>query len=129
MLLLREWSRTSHVDLRTFYLRRALRLGPALVFMLVITIPLIFTALRHTVHVPPWIAILGVLAYVANWVNVVVPGGTGPITHTWSFSWFVIERPALRLKDRLGRRTTVVQRLGLGEHGHGGGTVPQAGRA
>jgi|tagenome__1003787_1003787.scaffolds.fasta_scaffold20908340_2 peptidoglycan/LPS O-acetylase OafA/YrhL len=86
MLLLREWSRTGGVDLRTFYLKRVLRLGPALVVMLVLAVPLAFTTLSSTVHVPGWLAIVAVLLYVANWVNVAVPGGIGPLTHTWSLS-------------------------------------------
>jgi peptidoglycan/LPS O-acetylase OafA/YrhL len=85
-LLLREWSRTGGIDLRAFYLRRALRLGPALLFMLLITIPLILTTLRGTMEISPVTAVASVLLYVANWANVVVNAGTGPLTHTWSLS-------------------------------------------
>jgi peptidoglycan/LPS O-acetylase OafA/YrhL len=85
-LLLREWSRTGGIDLRSFYLRRALRLGPALLLMLVVTIPLIFTVLRSSMGINPFLAIASVLLYVANWANVAVDVGTGPLTHTWSLS-------------------------------------------
>jgi peptidoglycan/LPS O-acetylase OafA/YrhL len=85
-LLLREWSGTGGVDLRRFYLRRALRLGPALLLMLVITVPLILTTLRGSMRMPPAVAVASVLFYVANWANVAVDVGTGPLTHTWSLS-------------------------------------------
>jgi peptidoglycan/LPS O-acetylase OafA/YrhL len=85
-LLLREWTLTGRVDLPTFYLKRALRLGPALLLMLLITTPLVFGLLRDSMGMPPWIAIGSVLLYVANWANVVVSAGTGPLTHTWSLS-------------------------------------------
>jgi peptidoglycan/LPS O-acetylase OafA/YrhL len=85
-LLLREWVRTSAIDLRSFYLRRALRLGPALLLMLVVAVPLVFTTLHASMGINPFIAIASVLLYVANWANVAVGAGTGPLTHTWSLS-------------------------------------------
>jgi peptidoglycan/LPS O-acetylase OafA/YrhL len=85
-LLLKEWSRTGGVDLRLFYLKRLLRLGPALLFMLVIAVPLLFTSLKGMMAMPDWVAIASVVFYVANWANVFVSAGTGPLTHTWSLS-------------------------------------------
>jgi peptidoglycan/LPS O-acetylase OafA/YrhL len=85
-LLLREWSRTGRVDLRLFYLKRALRLGPALLFMLVLAVPLMLTSLKSTMGMPVWVAVTSAVFYVANWANVFVSTGTGPITHTWSLS-------------------------------------------
>ncbi len=85
-LLLREWSLTGQLDLRTFYLKRALRLGPALLFMLLLTTPLVFTTLNDMMGMPSPVAIASVLLYVANWANVLVSAGTGPLTHTWSLS-------------------------------------------
>lgn len=85
-LLLREVERTGRVDLRAFYLRRALRLLPALLLMIAVTVPLMLTSLRHTVLIPPWAAVSSALFYVANWANVAVDTGTGPLTHTWSLS-------------------------------------------
>src|SRR3954466_10186596 len=69
-LLLKEWSRTGGVDLRLFYLKRLLRLGPALLFMLVIAVPLLFTSLKGMMAMPDWVAIASVVFYVANWANV-----------------------------------------------------------
>ena len=69
-LLIAEVDRTGRVDLRAFYLRRALRLLPALLLMLVLTAPLLWTTLRHTVLMPPELALASSLLYVANWANV-----------------------------------------------------------
>jgi peptidoglycan/LPS O-acetylase OafA/YrhL len=85
-LLLREYSRTGGVDLRTFYLRRTLRLAPALLFMLLLTVPLTLTVLHQQMGMPVVVAVGSVLLYVANWANVAVAGGTGPLTHTWSLA-------------------------------------------
>ena len=85
-LLMREFDTTGRVDLRAFYLRRTLRLLPALLLMIVVTAPLLWTTLRHTVLMPPELAIASSLLYVANWANVAVTTGTGPLTHTWSLS-------------------------------------------
>jgi len=85
-LLLREWGRTGGVDLRLFYLKRSLRLFPALLFMLAIAIPLALTTLKNTMGMPDWVAIGSVVFYVANWANVFVDAGIGPMTHTWSLS-------------------------------------------
>jgi peptidoglycan/LPS O-acetylase OafA/YrhL len=85
-LLLREWSQAGGIDLRAFYLRRALRLGPALLVMLLVAVPLILTTLRATMGMSPVTAVASVLLYVANWANVAVTTGIGPLTHTWSLS-------------------------------------------
>jgi peptidoglycan/LPS O-acetylase OafA/YrhL len=85
-LLLREFDRTGRVDLRAFWVRRALRLFPALAVMIALTVPLMLTDLRDTVLMPPALAVASSLGYVANWANVAVSTDTGPLTHTWSLS-------------------------------------------
>jgi peptidoglycan/LPS O-acetylase OafA/YrhL len=85
-LMLREYERTGRIDLRAFYVRRALRLLPALVLMLVITLPLMLTTLRDEVTIPVAEAVGAALLYVANWVSVGAGTGMGPLTHTWSLS-------------------------------------------
>ncbi|GLY19188.1 hypothetical protein Kisp01_62020 [Kineosporia sp. NBRC 101677] len=85
-LLLREWDRTGRIDLRSFYLRRALRLLPPLLFMLVVSLPVVLTLARDQFTLNPVVALASVLFYVANWANVWVNGGTGIWTHTWSLS-------------------------------------------
>ncbi|MBT0773800.1 acyltransferase [Kineosporia sp. J2-2] len=85
-LLLREWSRSGGVDLKAFYVKRALRLLPPLLFMLAVSLPFVFTWARDQLTLNPVIAIASVLLYVANWANVWVNEGTGIWTHTWSLS-------------------------------------------
>ena len=77
-LLLAEAGRTGRIDLRAFWVRRALRLLPALLVMVALTVPLMLTTLRDTVLLPPELAVLASLFYVANWANVAVDVGTGP---------------------------------------------------
>jgi peptidoglycan/LPS O-acetylase OafA/YrhL len=62
-LLLAEIERTGTVDLRACYVRRTLRLLPALVLMLLLTIPLMLTSLRDTVLVAPAAAVASSLFY------------------------------------------------------------------
>jgi len=86
-LLLREWRRTGRVDLWAFYLRRALRLLPPLLFMLAITVPLALGPMRRGMVLNPVEAAASVLFYVANWVSVIWgEHAVGLWTHTWSLS-------------------------------------------
>jgi peptidoglycan/LPS O-acetylase OafA/YrhL len=74
-LLLEEWQRSGTVCLRRFFLRRALRLFPALVLVLLVTAP--FVSYRW-----PLVA----LGYVANWALAFKFVTFGPISHVWSLS-------------------------------------------
>ncbi|GAB3269124.1 acyltransferase family protein [Kineosporia babensis] len=85
-LLLREWARTERIDLKAFYLRRGLRLLPALLFMLAVTLPFALTWEQAELTVNPVAAVASVLFYVANWASVGVDGSIGIWTHTWSLS-------------------------------------------
>ncbi|HST82478.1 MAG TPA: acyltransferase [Kineosporiaceae bacterium] len=85
-LLLLEWARTGGVDLRSFYIRRSLRLAPALLFMLLLATPLIIFGISEEMHMPMAAAVASVLFYVANWASVAVNDGLGPLTHTWSLA-------------------------------------------
>jgi peptidoglycan/LPS O-acetylase OafA/YrhL len=77
-----ERRRTGHVDLRNFYLRRAIRLAPALLLVgaFVVVVGMVG---RWTV---PWIpGIDTTFTYSTDWADMVgVP--TGPMGHTWSLS-------------------------------------------
>jgi peptidoglycan/LPS O-acetylase OafA/YrhL len=75
-LLLRERERNGNVSLKLFYSRRALRLYPALLVMLAITIVLGCSAK------------MGLIAatYTTDIYNAITSNSTGPYQHTWSLS-------------------------------------------
>jgi peptidoglycan/LPS O-acetylase OafA/YrhL len=116
-LLLAEAGRTGRIDLRAFWVRRALRLLPALLVMVALTVPLMLTTLRDTVLLPPELAVLASLFYVANWANVAVDVGTGPLTHTWSLSieeqYYLLWPVVLAAVLARGRRAALVRWLAL----------------
>src|SRR6478672_8190387 len=73
-LLLDEYRRTGSLSLRKFYARRALRLLPAAAVLLVTGI-VMWLFLKHSAPArPQGIGLLGVAAYVANWVQIWKPG-------------------------------------------------------
>jgi Predicted acyltransferases len=92
-ILTDEWARTGRISLRNFYMRRALRLLPALVALVVacslatmiiarlywpaeIFVPVLFAMIYASV---------AALFYIANWV--VISGQTlWILSHTWSLS-------------------------------------------
>jgi peptidoglycan/LPS O-acetylase OafA/YrhL len=92
-LLLSEWSRTSKVRLSAFWARRARRLLPALLLVLVgvaayaafVALPSQGTQIRGDA--------LATLGYVANWRQIVsgsnyfaIFGAPSPLNHTWSLA-------------------------------------------
>jgi peptidoglycan/LPS O-acetylase OafA/YrhL len=108
-LLLAEKARAGRVDLRAFYVRRALRLFPALVAVLIVTAVLLVVGLvplEARVGTDYGIVFVGVIFYVANWVAV-AGQSIGVLGHTWSLAveeQFYILWPALLLAGlRLGR--------------------------
>ena len=113
-LLLAELTRNGRVDLRAFYIRRALRLFPALAAVLIVVAALALTGLMPQAAregVDYRIVLLGVVGYVANWVAV-AGQSIGMLGHCWSLAveeQFYILWPTLLLAGlRLGR-----QRLAL----------------
>jgi peptidoglycan/LPS O-acetylase OafA/YrhL len=84
-LLLEEWERDGRISLRRFYLRRALRLVPALAALLVVGI-----AFTHFFRPPEEAAVfrdevLVVACYIANWTN--LHNTPLPVLgHAWSLS-------------------------------------------
>lgn len=84
-ILLKEYRRDGRIDLRAFYLKRALRLYPALLLACVAFI-VFFVALRHALPIA-LLKVTGVaLAYISNiWMTVT---GTyiGHLSHTWSLA-------------------------------------------
>jgi peptidoglycan/LPS O-acetylase OafA/YrhL len=108
-LLLAERDKNGRVDLRAFYVRRALRLFPALAAVLVVVVVLLLAGLAPAAAVADTnyaIVIAGVVTYVANWVAV-AGQSIGMLGHTWSLAveeQFYIEWPAMLLAGlRFGR--------------------------
>ncbi len=84
-LLVIEHARDGKVDLRAFYLRRALRLLPALyALLLVVAIGYSFHAWSLPTLGSLPIAVVAVTGYVANWVSISSP--LGVLGHTWSLA-------------------------------------------
>ncbi len=85
-LLLDEHARTGHVSLKNFYIRRALRLFPALAALVggiwlaaaLLDLPEIE---ENLVSRSLW-----AISYVANWRDVVTQTNGGPFGHLWSLS-------------------------------------------
>ena len=109
-LLLQELTSTERVDLRHFYVRRALRLMPALVVFLASMI--LVTLLSDKSTAPSWEDYLGALYYVANYV-ISMRGHDNVIGHTWSLSveeqFYIVWPVILVLVLRHGRRGRVVR--------------------
>lgn len=91
-LLLREFAEHGRVDIKMFWVRRARRLLPALVFML--TVVLFTTAIaRRDQLVATLRQALSALLYVANWTTIARGddyfqrlAGPGPLDHLWSLA-------------------------------------------
>lgn len=86
-LVLRERDRTGSVNLRQFYTRRALRLLPALIVLLVVALalPRLFLARMEDGHSPRlWFAALSSISYASNWVRAFDLHEMGFLEHTWS---------------------------------------------
>ncbi len=84
-LLVEEWSDRSNVRLGAFYMRRALRLLPALFFLLIVYVIAVAvleggTAVGHLQS-----NVITIALYVANW-KFVFQGHGGDLGHLWSLS-------------------------------------------
>jgi peptidoglycan/LPS O-acetylase OafA/YrhL len=106
-LLLAERAAIGAVDLRAFYVRRGLRLFPAVVaLVIVVAIGSVF-GLWASAGGDMAVAIPAVLVYAGNWAQV-AGVSMGPLGHTWSLAieeqfylvWPVTLLLALRLGDR-----------------------------
>lgn len=86
-LLLQEWRHRGSINLRDFYLRRAFRLGPALLVYLILIsgYALLFMSREHANET--YIGVLATLSYVSNWMIALVPSfPTGILAITWSLA-------------------------------------------
>src|SRR6266850_221126 len=119
-LLLREQQRNGFISLRLFYVRRALRLLPAL--LLVILSCLIYE--KAIVSSSPWAEVpkgaFYSLFYSSNWYQALNGMGTlGVLSHTWSLSieeqFYILWPPAISLLLWQGcKRTYVLLFVGAG---------------
>ncbi len=85
-LLFEERAKTGGFSFRGFYRRRALRLLPALIFMLIVLIPV---TIQQGHHLPTFLmAELYALFYVTNWAIVIGADGTIPFqfSHMWTLA-------------------------------------------
>ncbi len=114
-LLLEEWRDTGRISLKSFYARRAIRLLPALVLML-ITVVLVSSLIEPRwktaqFRTSGWMTLL----YVANWFTVERKFPSPELAHTWSLSveeQFYIVWPII-LSLLLRSRATKAAVLGL----------------
>src|SRR5262249_35313415 len=95
-LLFTEYQRTGRIDFRAFYIRRALRLLPALVAVLIATsINAAITGQGAHSQVG---SVFGSLFYFANWMQILHIHMSPLLLHTWSLSveeQFYIVWPAI----------------------------------
>jgi peptidoglycan/LPS O-acetylase OafA/YrhL len=108
-LLVAERDGAGRIDLRAFYVRRALRLLPALYALTIVA--LVGYRLGLWPNVPPSpIGILGMFAYVGNWTTA-AGFSSGVLGHTWSLSveeqFYILWPLALILGLRYANRRTV----------------------
>ncbi len=117
-LLLGEWARSARIRLGAFWARRARRLLPALlVLVVVVTLVVRFTDVSGT-YPNLRMADLSALFYFSNWWQIassgnyfVVTGAVSPLTHTWSLAveeqfylvWPFVVLAALYLGRRFDR--------------------------
>jgi peptidoglycan/LPS O-acetylase OafA/YrhL len=114
-LLLQEWARKDSISLKDFYLRRTLRLGPALITYLALLGGYAFIFLKRESAAEIYTGILLTLSYVSNWVIALkrdLP--LGILAITWSLAveeQFYLIWPVLLvlfLKSKLDRRWILI---------------------
>jgi peptidoglycan/LPS O-acetylase OafA/YrhL len=117
-LLLEEWRKTGDISLRKFYLRRVLRLIPALLFFLILIETYSLAIFRGQRFWEMERAIASVIFYVGNWVEAFHWVSMGALSHAWSLSieeqFYLIWPLALLLLLRNGRNErTILWLLGF----------------
>jgi peptidoglycan/LPS O-acetylase OafA/YrhL len=137
-LLAQEWQRTGAIDFKAFYLRRALRLLPALVMFVAALLLYTHLLVGHDEALLARKGAAGALLYYSNWRFTRSPQTGDLFLHTWSLSveeQFYLLWPALLaglLWLRCPRRLTLLL-VGLGVAASAavraallaGGTIPQ----
>ena len=92
-LLLGEWARAARIKLAAFWLRRARRLLPALLVVLVVVALVVRFAYPPGLYPDFRLSALSALFYFSNWWQIasagnyfVATGAVSPLTHTWSLA-------------------------------------------
>ena len=119
-LLLGEWARAARIKLSAFWLRRARRLLPALLVVLVVVTLVVRFAYPPGLYPDLRMADLSALFYFSNWWQIaasgnyfVATGAVSPLTHTWSLAveeqfyliWPLVVLAVLSIGRRIGRGT------------------------
>jgi peptidoglycan/LPS O-acetylase OafA/YrhL len=118
-LLVQEWNHTSGIELRAFYIRRLLRLMPALLALLVVGSVATLVLLPGESGAGNWRGIGYSLTYMSNWAAAVMAkshdwaGILGWFNHTWSLAieeqFYLLWPPLLMLLlKRRGNATVLV---------------------
>src|ERR1700690_3116399 len=81
-LLVQEFNRRGSINLRNFYIRRVLRLGPALIIMLIVICTLSFVLFDRVRAQQNCINALIALFYASNWVKALSHNGLGIVAQT-----------------------------------------------
>lgn len=85
-LLIQEYDRVGFINLKHFYMRRLLRLGPALLLLLVAFCTISFIFLSEEQAVANLVDALIALAYLSNWARAFDFYPPDFLGHTWSLS-------------------------------------------
>ena len=111
-ILIEEHQRSGRVDFARFYLRRALRLFPALVVLLAfgLMFAIAFPRAPQSPHILRGIGYS--LVYASNWATMRDPQLLGPLGHTWSLSveeqFYLVWPPILFLIFRASRNRRIL---------------------
>jgi peptidoglycan/LPS O-acetylase OafA/YrhL len=114
-LLLTEHAKTGTVSLKNFYIRRALRLLPALAMLIGYTVFVVAILGHNADGRRLYIAVIPVLFYVGNWAVAANSKQLGLFGHTWTLAieeqFYVFWPPILK---RALRRDPTARRLAVG---------------
>ena len=110
-LLIEEWDRECSISLKNFYIRRVLRLIPALLFLIIIVGGFALISLDKRRSIPTYQGIWLTLSYASNWLYALrYFSANNPLGVTWSLAieeQFYLTWPlllSLALRFKLGRR-------------------------
>ncbi|WP_230314481.1 acyltransferase family protein [Candidatus Contendibacter odensensis] len=85
-LLIQEFDESGSVSLKNFYMRRVLRLGPALIALLIVFCLASFAVLSEEKASRNYVDVIISLAYLSNWARAFSIHPPDFLGHTWSLS-------------------------------------------